>query len=429
MSTSEARSELVGRAIPPAPVSHLSNATFFSSLVGELSGELKLGCQISNYIEADLIRLQWPAGMIYGSEAELSKRFQVGRAVIREAIRVLEVRGSARMRRGPNGGLQVLRPSRAQSVALAVDYVSLLSVSPAQVAIAQGFIDNIKRRLTHDEPSHDCGDSLPLQQIDTVALPFFEELIGKLGKSGDCCTQDDIRPSLHRTRAAQIARRLMAECTSRRTAEGMKLGSTLDLCERYATDRGVLRQAIRILESAGAVASLGGRGHGVVSQVPRPASVCRLISCHFAAHGLSTVAAMKLFHATSVEAAARMAQLAGPDDVARIHAALQKFENSPVTHVMFEVEESLTCTLDNPLIDLILLSTKAFSCWEISGSEDFVELDRVYLTETRKLADAIAQRDALGAAAAQDAKYRRLAEVWGHYVRADGAGGYYLTAC
>ena len=155
MSTSEARSDLVGRAIPPAPVSHLSNATFFSSLVGELSGELKLGCQVSNYIEADLIRLQWPAGMIYGSEAELSKRFQVGRAVIREAIRVLEVRGSARMRRGPNGGLQVLRPSRAQSVALAVDYVSLLSVSPAQWAIAQGFIDNIKRRLTHDEPSHE----------------------------------------------------------------------------------------------------------------------------------------------------------------------------------------------------------------------------------------------------------------------------------
>jgi DNA-binding FadR family transcriptional regulator len=138
---------------------------------------------------------------------------------------------------------------------------------------------------------------------------------------------------------------------------------------------------------------------------------------------------MKLFHATSVEAAARVAQLAGPDDVARIRAALQKFENSPLTHVMLEVEESLTRTLDNPLIDLILLSTKAFSCWEISGSEDFVQLDRVYLTETRKLADAIAQRDALGAAAAQDAKYRRLAEVWGHYVRADGAGSYYRTAC
>ncbi|MDB6011603.1 MAG: GntR family transcriptional regulator [Gammaproteobacteria bacterium] len=130
---------------------------------------------------------------------------------------------------------------------------------------------------------------------------------------------------------------------------------------------------------------------------------------------------MKLFHATSMEAAARAAALAEPADVARIHAALSKFASLPTTQVrcaMFEVEESLTRTLDNPLIDLILLSTKAFSSWEMVGIADFAQLDQVYLTETRKGADAIARRDASGAAAAQDVKYRRLAEVSRRFGRA-----------
>nr|MDT0667049.1 GntR family transcriptional regulator [Micromonospora sp. DSM 115978] len=45
-----------------------------------------------------------------GSEAQLMERYQVGRSVLREAVRILESRWVARPRPGPGGGLVVTAP-------------------------------------------------------------------------------------------------------------------------------------------------------------------------------------------------------------------------------------------------------------------------------------------------------------------------------
>ncbi|MCZ7528803.1 MAG: FCD domain-containing protein [Acidimicrobiia bacterium] len=52
----------------------------------------------------------WPVGQFLGSEAELMERYDVSRAVLREAVRLLEHHQIARMRRGPGGGLFVAEP-------------------------------------------------------------------------------------------------------------------------------------------------------------------------------------------------------------------------------------------------------------------------------------------------------------------------------
>jgi DNA-binding FadR family transcriptional regulator len=164
--------------------------------------------------------------------------------------------------------------------------------------------------------------------------------------------------------------------------------------------------------------SLGGRGYGLITQAPRRASMCRLISCHFAAHGLSASAAMMLFRCMSVEAVAKVAELATAADVARIERALDAVErasSAESTQAIFEVEESQFSILDNPLIDLFLTSTKAFASWETPEVRDAVEQNSVYLTETRKVAAAIARRDVASAAAAQDSKHCRIAESFGCY--------------
>jgi DNA-binding FadR family transcriptional regulator len=53
----------------------------------------------------------WPVGTLLGSEAELLERYEVSRAVFREAVRLVEHQQVAGTRRGPGGGLVVTEPS------------------------------------------------------------------------------------------------------------------------------------------------------------------------------------------------------------------------------------------------------------------------------------------------------------------------------
>jgi DNA-binding FadR family transcriptional regulator len=68
---------------------------------------------IAERVEADVISKGWPIGEVLGSEASLIDRYGVSRAVFREAVRIVEHHGIARMRRGPGGGLVVTRPDPA----------------------------------------------------------------------------------------------------------------------------------------------------------------------------------------------------------------------------------------------------------------------------------------------------------------------------
>ncbi len=71
---------------------------------------------------------QWCVGEVLGSEAALLERYGVSRAVFREAVRLVEHQGVARMRRGPGGGLVITEPT-AQSVSGAL-FAYLYRVSP-----------------------------------------------------------------------------------------------------------------------------------------------------------------------------------------------------------------------------------------------------------------------------------------------------------
>ena len=51
-------------------------------------------------------------GDLVGTEPELIEREGVSRALLREAVRLLEHHHIARMRRGPGGGLFVMAPER-----------------------------------------------------------------------------------------------------------------------------------------------------------------------------------------------------------------------------------------------------------------------------------------------------------------------------
>lgn len=70
----------------------------------------KRASTLANTIESEIFGRGWPVGELIGSEAELMSRYEVSRSIFREAVRLLEQREVAVMRRGPYGGLTVVAP-------------------------------------------------------------------------------------------------------------------------------------------------------------------------------------------------------------------------------------------------------------------------------------------------------------------------------
>src|SRR6478609_5776210 len=107
------------------------------------AGGSKLAAQVARDIQADVVNRGWPIGEVIGSEAELLDRHGVSRAILREAVRLLELTDVARMRRGPGGGLVVNAPA-ASSVALAVaTHFEFARVSVAEVYEARQSLEGL----------------------------------------------------------------------------------------------------------------------------------------------------------------------------------------------------------------------------------------------------------------------------------------------
>jgi DNA-binding FadR family transcriptional regulator len=85
-------------------------------------------------ILADVVAKGWPVGAQMGSEAELMERHGVSRAVLREAVRLLEHHRIAAMRRGPGGGLFVTEPGVDAITDAVANYQERKGIEAGQLA-------------------------------------------------------------------------------------------------------------------------------------------------------------------------------------------------------------------------------------------------------------------------------------------------------
>jgi DNA-binding FadR family transcriptional regulator len=94
---------------------------------------MKRAEQTAAKIERAIIERGWPLGTVIGSEADLLAEYGVSRAVLREAVRLLEHDHVAHMRRGPGGGLVVAEPDAAAVTGAAARYLRYREVNPGQL--------------------------------------------------------------------------------------------------------------------------------------------------------------------------------------------------------------------------------------------------------------------------------------------------------
>ncbi|HEY8547819.1 MAG TPA: FCD domain-containing protein [Acidimicrobiales bacterium] len=116
----------------------------------------KRGQQVASAILQDIADAGWPVGTLLGSEKAVIERYGVSRAVLREAVRVLEHHQVARMRRGPGGGLLVAEPGVAATTEAVALHLHRMAITPAQLlevrsAVEIAILDRAVERLTDDD--------------------------------------------------------------------------------------------------------------------------------------------------------------------------------------------------------------------------------------------------------------------------------------
>ncbi len=110
-----------------APTEHTGTLVTGRTALSPLPGarDPKLAERIASAIETDILKAGWPVGRLVGSEEQLIARYGVGRAVIREAVRLAEHHQIVRPRRGRGGGLVVVAPDLSavtESLAIFLEY-------------------------------------------------------------------------------------------------------------------------------------------------------------------------------------------------------------------------------------------------------------------------------------------------------------------
>ncbi len=107
---------------------------------------------VSRAIFREILAGGWEVGTLVGSEAELMERYQVSRAVLREAIRLQEHHNVAVMRRGPGGGLFVAEPTASattDAVALYLEHrgIRVSDLFEVRAVVELAMLDLVVERL------------------------------------------------------------------------------------------------------------------------------------------------------------------------------------------------------------------------------------------------------------------------------------------
>ena len=136
----------------------------------------KLAAQVARQLEETVIRRGWPVGELLGSEVGLRERFGVSRAVMREAVRLVEHHQVARMRRGPNGGLFVCAPDAGPATRAIVIYLEYVGTGVDDLLEARLLLEPLAARLAADRISED-GITTLRAHLDAEATLLAEPAI------------------------------------------------------------------------------------------------------------------------------------------------------------------------------------------------------------------------------------------------------------
>src|ERR1700744_2985650 len=115
----------------------------------------KRAAKVADLIIEDVMALGWPVGEVLGSEVELVERYEVSRAVFREAVRLLEHQQVAQTRRGPGGGLGITEPTTGAVIDAVVLYLHRVDARLDEIFEARIILEEIACQLATERADED----------------------------------------------------------------------------------------------------------------------------------------------------------------------------------------------------------------------------------------------------------------------------------
>jgi DNA-binding FadR family transcriptional regulator len=369
----------------------------------------KLGCRIAIALEEQFIAAGWPIGHPFATEQALCRQFGVSRRIIREALRVLELRGTARLRRGTHPTLEITTPNAEIVVDILRGYAFLNDVTADHRAEALIFLERVKQRLARSSPGPSPCTPMPeLEFLETFTRDHLVPGSPPLGVLND---------RFQRVRAGRIAMKLIDQFVAHSFEPGRRIGSESEISAQFQADRSITRQAIRLLECSGMVSSLPGRGNGIILHRPTSGPVCRLICCYLAANQMRISKAFELFRGMSVEAVGLVAIKEGLEDIIqRLQQTLAtNWQSGRVAQLsdIFSTEDSQFDAIKNPLISLFVRSIRGYVALTVAEGGLAIpnEIASCFADSTRRVFEAIARREPEAAVLAQEAKLQAMREL------------------
>jgi GntR family transcriptional repressor for pyruvate dehydrogenase complex len=136
--------------------------------------------------------------------------------------------------------------------------------------------------------------------------------------------------------ATEVARRLMRDAAARHLMPGDRLAAEHEIITQLGVARGSVREALRLLESQGAVGLLRGAGGGATISMPRPEQLASSIALALQLNGGQLRTVIEARNVIAPTMAALAAQRATPENVKDLQdcvAVLQRsIRNSETFH-------------------------------------------------------------------------------------------------
>jgi DNA-binding FadR family transcriptional regulator len=291
-------------------------------------------------LEAEAVDRGWVPGEALGNESSLRKRYGLSRNAMREALRILEARGTIQIERGRGGGLRLSQPHLDDAAGTLAAFVRASNIAETEVQE----LTQLMGRLP--------GDIHPSSSVVCIYRRMCELLAG------------DHRATLNsRALGFVIANRLVRECAPIPEA-GIELGSQQHLCDRFAVSLPIFRQALRILDDLAMLKVQRGRGGGCQLRRPSPIGVVRHLFVYFASRRESREHIMavnsKLDFVTIQLAARRILTLqhsALCNECDRLSAVLK---DVPEPHRWMQLQQALLQMAANPLLETLKWACRSY---------------------------------------------------------------------
>ncbi len=188
----------------------------------------KLAEVVAHDIVADIAAAGWRPGEKLPPESAMLARFKVGRASLREALRILEIQGIVRLKPGPGGGPVVAVEAVQDYARMSTLHFQMRDVAYHELLSARLMLESMIARLSAqrvDERSRKLlGDHLALEASleDGDERLFdiwadFHELLGALCGNGVMSLFAATLQEIHRDRVLYTERPAAGRALSQRT--------------------------------------------------------------------------------------------------------------------------------------------------------------------------------------------------------------------